>query len=253
MSKENLIDDIILLLSTDWFFDYWPAIGIGIEKRKKALLQTGCRAIVKQILSTKLGPVENYHMRDFTEDRLACTRTLLLELVNQHGLDECEQAAIFSALEKKRYSNNSLYRIRVLEDITALVVEDRLNDTEAHLAEPIKQVLLSAWHYKLVDHSEDVLVSDIANFDFEFANLNSPSAWDGFIRSLTSDQHSMLSDLVSVDDKIVCNLDFVWCLAAELLSDVARKELADWYREIFLELTGEALPMPCLSLAQRRI
>jgi hypothetical protein len=138
VSKENLIDHIILLLSTDWFFDYWPAIGIGIEKRKKALLQTGCRAIVKQILSTKLGPVENYYLSDFGEDRLARTRTLLLELMSRYGLDECVQEAIFSALEKKRYSNNSLDRIRVLEDITALVVEDRLNDTEAHLAEPIK-------------------------------------------------------------------------------------------------------------------
>lgn len=177
----------------------------------------------------------------------------MLELVNQHGLDECEQEAIFLALEKKRYSNDSLYRLRVLEDITALVVEDRLNDTERHLAEPIKQVLSRAWHYKLVDHSEAVLVGDIANFDFEFANLNSPSDWDRFIRSLTPDQPSMLSDLVSVDDKIVCNLEFVWCLAAELLSDTARKELADWYRAIFLELTGEVLPMKCLSLAKPRL
>lgn len=175
MSEKNLIDDIILLLSTDWFFDYWPAIGLGIEKHKKPLLQTGCRAIVKQILSTKLGPVENYYLRDFGEDRLTCTRKLFLELVSQHGLDECTLEAIFSALEKKRYSNNSLYRIRVLEDITELFVEDRLNDTGANLAEPIKQVLRSAWHYKLMDHSEAVLVTDIANFDFEFANLNSPS------------------------------------------------------------------------------
>lgn len=63
----------------------------------------------------------------------------------------------------------------------------------------------------------------------------------------------MLSDRVSVDDKIVCNLEFVWCLAAELLSDTARKELADWYRAIFLELTGEVLPMKCLSLAKPRL
>jgi hypothetical protein len=192
-------------------------------------------------------------MRDFSGDRLTGTRKLFLELVSQTGLDECTQEAIFSALERKRYSSNALYRMRVLEDITALVVEDRLNDTEARLAEPIKQVLSSAWRYKLVDHSESVLVSDIANFDFEFANLNSPSDWDRFIRSLTPDQPSLLSDLISVDDQKVSNLEFVWCLAAELLSDAARKELSDWYRATFWELTGEVLLMPCLSLAKRRI
>jgi hypothetical protein len=42
-------DKLLFLLSADWFFNYWPAVGIGIEKEKKLRLQTGCRALVKEI------------------------------------------------------------------------------------------------------------------------------------------------------------------------------------------------------------
>jgi len=51
MSIPLSVDYLVMLLSTDWFFDHWPAIGIAMKKQTKAHLQNGCRSIIKQILT----------------------------------------------------------------------------------------------------------------------------------------------------------------------------------------------------------
>jgi hypothetical protein len=48
------IDKLIMLLSTDWFLDLWPMIGLRtILERGKLCLQKGCRDIARDILSTE--------------------------------------------------------------------------------------------------------------------------------------------------------------------------------------------------------
>ena len=62
-------DDLVMLLSTDWFLPYWFVLGIGAEDERKVCVKEGCRKIVKQIMS---GAREYWHV-SFSEERISET------------------------------------------------------------------------------------------------------------------------------------------------------------------------------------
>lgn len=244
MSSEEAfsVDYLVMLLSTDWFFDCWPAVGIGVEKRRKEPLQNGCRSIVKQILSVNGVEAKEYYNVSFAFGRVMRTRELFMELLAQSEIDPCAASAIQSALDQKKYSQKTL---ETLEEVTGMLLQNMLNGVAPRLDRLVKQTLHKAWQHKqtLTEGWQS-----LDHVDFGQLNLASASQWDRYMRGLTPEIETCLSDLVSVDKKIVPALEYIWCLAGEDLNSDQKKELIDWYCAITENLTGAVLKLPCLSL-----
>jgi hypothetical protein len=232
-----------MLLSTDWFFEYWPAIGIGVAKAKKTALQNGCRAIVNQILAVSGEEAKDNFNVSFDLTRVMRTRELFVELLAKSELDCCATATIHAALDQKKCSAKTL---ETLEDVTRMQLQNMLNGVPPKLNPSVKQTLHKAWKHKLT-LTEGWLPID--HLDFGQLDLASSSHWDQEMRGLTPDIATCLSDQISLNNKIVSALEYIWCLASEDLNSEQKKELIDWYCAINENLTGTVLKLPCLSLA----
>lgn len=102
-------------------------------------------------------------------------------------------------------------------------------------------MLTKAWQHKQMQ--------PLDNVDFEHLNLSSTSEWDRYVRGLTPDIQTCLSNLIPIDKTTVTELEYIWCLASEDLNHRQKKALIDWYCSIAYALTGAAVKLPCLSLS----
>src|SRR5262249_15263754 len=99
---EMMIDQMIMLLSSDWFLPYWGMIGQSIDQQLQICVQQGCRAIVKQIVCG----VEEYWLASFTVERQAETRSMFEKLSGSCGIQratlvDIEKWAAISDEEEK--------------------------------------------------------------------------------------------------------------------------------------------------------
>jgi hypothetical protein len=74
-----MIDQLIFLLSTDWFESYWSTIAIVLDELKVKLVKEGCREIVGQIVAG----AEEYWLTSFSEERKRETRSRLDSLIQK--------------------------------------------------------------------------------------------------------------------------------------------------------------------------
>lgn len=84
------LDQLIMLLSADWFFPHWRAIGIDISDEQKQLLQSGFKIITDQII---LG-AEQYYFIDFSAYRMEETNRLFGALLDRSGISQQSRAVI---------------------------------------------------------------------------------------------------------------------------------------------------------------
>jgi hypothetical protein len=83
MICDNAADKVAMLLSTDWFQPYWPAIDLNATLESIACIQKGCRGIVNRIV----GEAEEYWLISFAEERVRATREAVLMSAGRCGLD----------------------------------------------------------------------------------------------------------------------------------------------------------------------
>jgi hypothetical protein len=129
--------------------------------------------------------------------------------------------------------------LQLLEDITELAVSGRLSELESQLDESIKDSL-----------TEAARLPAPGDVDFTTLDLGSGSDWDKFIRSLSPDIPTFLSDLISVNHRTVSRLDYLWCRVSEDLTEERQERLLEWYRKAFFALSGRRLDLKSLRLTQ---
>jgi DNA-directed RNA polymerase specialized sigma24 family protein len=177
-AEDTSVDNVAMLLSTDWFFPYRSLIGIEVESQKDCV-QNGCREIVQRFI----GSAAEYYHCDFSSERLEETRRLMLALANKCGLCGVVQEAISGLVandpERKQSSTNG-WLFSVVADKLAT---DRELDTATRI---VLQEM----------RSEN---SPGAEIRFERIGTESVTNWDKYIRSLTPEIPSTLANFVSVD------------------------------------------------------
>lgn len=237
MTDSRSVDYLVMLLSSDWFFDYWAAIGIGLPKVTKTRLQKGCRSIVRQLLLVQGKEVREYYHVNFSNERIVATRASFMELLDNCNLVSPESTNILFAINsKKKYESPST--LELLENCTELLVTARWNELGIPLDGSIALVLTEAAKRK-----------SPAETDFCELDLDSSTTWDLFVRSLSPDIPTFLSDLISVDQRCVSKLDYTWCLACEQLTSKQQETLLNWYRAVVQKISGETLKLSSLRLA----
>src|ERR1700685_961556 len=112
-------DKLIMLLSTDWFFEYWPLIGLCIEKNRRNCLKTECREFVTQFV----GGASEYWNISFAEDRLTATQTDFLAAARKCGIDSVNHGKMDGILKKYLPNDSDSVGIWLLGQLTEILAD----------------------------------------------------------------------------------------------------------------------------------
>ena len=80
--QDATIDNLVMALSADWFFELYDSLCLALTPKQKVILQEECRHIVHQIM----GQADVYWAADFSDYRLLETERLLSIAAAQSGL-----------------------------------------------------------------------------------------------------------------------------------------------------------------------
>ncbi len=230
---ESNLDKLVMLLSTDWFLEYWPAIGLATDEQKRTRLQAGCREIVGQIM----GGEKEYWLISFARSRTQRTDAMLHSSLNECGVEKSTITRVDALIADKTASGLDSETSWLLTSITEMLVHNSLG-AQANALEPdIRNAVSAAWTRL---HS--------GALDFESLSLESESAWDQYIRGLTPDLPTYLSDYVSA---VVRQNEFeaLWGFIKMSLRPNQKSELLRWYGSVAESLTGERRALPANLLA----
>ena len=216
------IDQVVMLLSADWFAPYWHLIGIFAEDKKGSRLRKGCREIVRQII----GSATQYWHTNFSEARVKETRAMLDALIKRCDLEEVTVNRIAGLIsrEDSPVDNGTRWLIVMM---TEQLLDRSVN---AHLHPATTEGLREKWSQ----------LQNLDDFDFQAYCLNSASTWDRYLRNTTPDLPGMLADYVSAiasDSKF----DVLWAFINVKLTAKQKHELLSWYRSRGQSLTGQPL------------
>jgi hypothetical protein len=207
----GLLDNLVMLLSTDWFKPYWGAIGIILDDSKKNLMQQGCRQIVSQIISG----AGDYWSISFSRDRYRETRARLDSLSKTHGTEEAVIGAIeeWSALSDEDMKAGSLFE-SLTED---LFFEGSTLPSYA------------------LDVDLKVIISKVRDDQWSIAingadlSSRSKSSWDRYIRELTPDLPTYLADTLFSFLRAQ-HFKACWTLIVNRATKEQHTKLVAWYK-----------------------
>jgi hypothetical protein len=175
---DTMVDQVVMLLSTDWFLPYWYVVGVDASEQKLCV-QKGCRQIVHEVMN---GATNYYHI-NFSDDRLRATRQSIRDLARKCRLSESSEMSLEDLVDS-RPEREQFYKGAWLFRTLAnnLANDDQLDASTKIVLERTRRK-----HAVMVDP------------DFEQLCLRSNSAWDNYTRSLTPKLPTSLANFLSVD------------------------------------------------------
>jgi len=175
---DTMVDQVVMLLSTDWFLPYWYVVGVDASEQKLCV-QKGCRQIVHEVMN---GATNYYHI-NFSDDRLRATRQSIRDLARKCRLSESSEMSLEDLVDS-RPEREQFYKGAWLFRTLAnnLANDDRLDASTKIVLERTRR--------------KHAVMDDL---DFEQLCLRSNSAWDNYTRSLTPKLPTSLANFLSVD------------------------------------------------------
>ncbi|MBK7749226.1 MAG: hypothetical protein IPI39_18470 [Candidatus Obscuribacter sp.] len=212
------IDYLVMLLSSDWFFAYWDSIGVSFDESTRRKLQQSCRQIVKQIMldANKIGS-QSYFDTTFSPQRLEETQNQFFK-----ALENIKGKEVFAELLHNKRKNN-----RVLSDndswllvcITKEFINGKVGCSSLSLSESSADLIMQyGGQFFLI------------NVDYDSLCLNSITEWDCYLRSMSIDQPTYLSDCLS-DILRAKSLVLFWRNLSSKLTPSLTAEIVNWYEE----------------------
>jgi len=227
--NKQIADELIMLLSTDWFFDQWLTIGIEIDEHKRRMIQIGCREIVRQIIST----ANDYWRVSFSDDRLENTRNMFTNLLRKSEASSSVISKISAlASGSEIHSIDSSTKWALLH-FTELIALDSSETEKISLAPETKAKITAVWYkWEIVD--------------CENSSTKPISEWDRYVRDLTPDLPSRLCEYLRQDLLGKMKFEFLWEFVHRSLTIAQRSELFECYRMLArsLEMEGITIPTP---------
>lgn len=206
------IDELVLILSTDWFLPYWNEIGIQLSLPKRIAVQQGCREIGFHIL----GGAEDYFHCDHSSERKRETsfkfRELLQEL--EVALDFQDTYSKWSSLSHQELAASFSFAFVTLE-----VVRGHQKDATTTLDGAVLTAIQEAWiePERNAEAYLDLCWKSMTDWDAHARNvMGSPTALSSTLKSVFRHQRFM-------------------AFSARLRSKLTksqREHLAGWYREM---------------------
>lgn len=219
-----MADRLIMLFSTDWFFQYWHVVGLEMEESQKNCFQRGCRDIVTQFVSN----AKEYWHVSFAAGRREKTRAMLAELGKQCRLNQ----AVVTHIERLLATGQQMSSQERTPRWAWFALTERLLTAasvqeDAQLDHAIRDILTRVY----TKH-------DVTRLDFENISQTSESQWDTYIRGLTPNQPTYIVDYLLTELIPFRAFDTVWADLRKELTEDQINELLDWYRTTAASFLG---------------
>jgi hypothetical protein len=234
--RRNELDMFCMLLSTDWFFRHWPAIGVSISRSGGIVLRDGLREIVNQILSG----ADQYWLASFAPERTRETWAMLERLLEKAKIDPRVASQVRDLALGHPSAMVDYTTAWLLVSITRMMCDNSLGDQVSALKPALRGIMIQA--YSTIKHD---------SLDLETDNLQSGSQWDRYVRNLTPDLPTYLSDYASSDLLKGREFEAFWNAVRASATVAALRELVNWYASVATVLTGEDVELPMDQLAGR--
>lgn len=225
----QIIDQLAMLLSTDWFTEKWHLFGMRSDLPTRQAMKQKCRTIVSKLFDGE----SDYWLISFDDARIQSTYTDFFSVATDCKLHAADveflrQIADQTPAEIKEFESTAL-----LNSLTELLVSDSSPDVAMNLSDGVIATVTSTY-----------AATSLIDVDFVALSLNSNKDWDIKIRNMTSGLPEYLADFAT--DICEQRHHFVqfWARLVEKLSEDERKELLQWYEDAALELTKRGLEFP---------
>ena len=230
-SRHMKRDSLIMLLSSNWFSSQWAAIGLSVDRRQEDELREGCRRIVMQIMNA----ASEYWLTSFSPQRCEVTDSMFRTVLSSVGLEESTLQRINRLVgESSRVEFDILTKTTVIE-LTEKLLAGVSSDDVPELDMNVRERMIAVWDKW---HQQQ-------GIDFDEECLSSNSDWDIYLRSLTPDLPTWLSDYVFgvVEEQDKFNL--LWDFINTGLTASERNKLLLWYESAARTLMHRALNLFC--------
>lgn len=218
--RDTSIDRLAMLLSTDWFFPYWSAIGLRMDPEKRTFLQQGCRKIVEDMIRG----AEQYYLISFSVDRLLSTQNSFWELISSAQLDDELVRTIRGLLSPDSEESGTRWMLTLNTEM--LLQNPSSLPTGIPDLNPNVKGALRSWAERQPER-----------FDFNILCMDSKTAWDIHVRGLTPELPAMLADYVEVG--LIGELKFRDLQRViHSFFETDKIELQNWYSVVAGKLTG---------------
>lgn len=225
LTMDKTIDDLVFLLSTDWFLVSWDASGLNSEEGAQKKFQGECRKLVKDLLNG----ADDYWDVELSEERFERTRGQFLAVLASSGLTELDQSALrcfvngeAASIAEESLAINLLYLL-VAETNGAIgsscLSELVVNSVSAELSRVQSGAAIAdgAWTIK--------------------------SEWDSDIKRIREGSTDYLP-VVAKNLAAMCSASHaVWSRLKTVLPQIELKSLAEWMNVRALDLTGQEIAL----------
>jgi hypothetical protein len=222
-----MIDELIMLLSTDWFLPFWAEVGIDVGETKRNSIQLGCRGIVSQIV----GRATLMFQVDFSEERKQETSLRFLSLLKECGAETELSAA---CREWANRPDQELTAVWNCAHLNRRISKGDIPEGLPHLNADIKMEVENIWSRY-----------DLVPFKFKDIARSSETDWDTYIHSLAGG-----SDLLStVLQRVLLSykLKEFWDALRKSLTQQQMQNLVLWYRAMNKGMSHKDRPDLILS------
>lgn len=217
MDRDADRDRVVLLLSADWFRPFLRVFGLVLDEREESSLQQCARTAVRDLMAA----AKEYWSTDLSDARRARTAQLLLTCVLREGRNAHDQLDAFIGAQRESVDAEET-TLWLFDAITERLVSQQADSADAIDVSALK-LIASAWQTASRDApDEDAL---------EKAALNSQTSWDKYLRSLTPDLPTYLSDYASSQLLWPSKFQRFWAVLSWTLSKEDRVNLLRWYVE----------------------
>ena len=162
---------LIMLLSTDWFFPFWPEIGLDLDQAVKTDMQQGCREIMRAaIVKNSVDDEGEFDYIDWTQEAESRARSMLLDLIDRLGAKGKASSVL---QEWNGWGDDGLRSALMLRMLNHELIEGLSTE-----GSPVPDFSIR------VAVMETSVVYDLDPSQFEEIARKSASSWDKYVQSL---------------------------------------------------------------------
>jgi hypothetical protein len=225
----QIIDQLAMLLSTDWFAGKWCQFGMKSNSQIREAMKKKCRAIVSQLLDGE----SDYWSISFDDGRIRRTYDSFFSAATDSKLDASDIEFLRQIADQTPVEIKESETIALLNSLTELLVADSSPEVAKNLSEDTITIVISIY-----------TATSMIDIDFVALCVNSNTDWDMKLREMTSGLPEYLADFATDICEQRSHFVQFWAQLVENISENELKNLRQWYSNTALELTQRNLEFP---------
>jgi hypothetical protein len=211
-------DKVLMLLSAEWFAPYCKSFGLVLTDDEQALVQRAARNAVRSFM----GGTDTYWNIDLSQQRVARTVHSFSKALRDSGLSSTAVTQMLDLFAEKQTDveavATTLWLFSALSD---QLISSNSTGSRPEVSANTLRVVRSMWQAS---------ARDAASEEFERTALASQSEWDRYLRSLTPDLPTYLSDWAAQNLKNADRFQRFWAQLFWITSATDRRILQNWYQ-----------------------